>query len=196
MDASGVDMEVLSNTTPGTQPLSAKTAVALAREANDVLAGAVPRHPDRFAAFATLPMSDPHAAAAELEGAVTRLGHIGAMLFRKPAFATLRLILAGTCDRHPDLLNSGATQCSAASCPTSLTTSPSPPAAPDPPRAPGSLGRIRADRDVRCRLHYGASAGKCGVDSGGTRPFVSSVPMDYEQGSSTLGHSTPNASSP
>ncbi|WP_030677545.1 hypothetical protein [Streptomyces cellulosae] len=31
------------------------------------------------------------------------------MLFRKPAFATLRLILAGTCDRHPDLLNSAAT---------------------------------------------------------------------------------------
>ncbi|WP_052488767.1 hypothetical protein [Streptomyces sp. 150FB] len=47
MDASGVDMEVLSITTPGTQPLPARAAIPLARKANDVLADAVRRHPDR-----------------------------------------------------------------------------------------------------------------------------------------------------
>lgn len=81
MDVSSVDMEILSITTPGTQPLPPQVAVPLAREANDVLADAVRRHPDRFAAFATLPTSDPQAAAAELERAVTGLGHVGAMLF-------------------------------------------------------------------------------------------------------------------
>ncbi|MFK0170997.1 hypothetical protein ACIQU5_19540 [Streptomyces sp. NPDC090306] len=64
MRASGVDMEVLSITTPGTQPLPTEVAVPLAREANDVLADAVRRHPNRFAAFATLPTSDPEAATA------------------------------------------------------------------------------------------------------------------------------------
>lgn len=165
MDAAGVDVEVLSITTPGTQPLPAADAVPLARDANDVLADAVRRHPDRYAAFATLPTPDPAAAADELRRAVTELGHVGAMLFPRtgavfldddryrPVFeaaaelqvplyihpavppdalrdvaysgfdrwtsmilatggwgwhaeaglATLRLILAGTFDRHPDL---------------------------------------------------------------------------------------------
>ncbi|MEN8651668.1 amidohydrolase family protein [Streptomyces sp. 21So2-11] len=194
MDVSGVDME-------------AQVAVPLAREANDVLADAVRRHPDRFAAFATLPTSDPQAAAAELERAVTGLGHVGAMLFPRtgetyldhasfrPIFeaaahlgvplyihpampprklidiaysgfdemtglllstggwgwhseaglATLRLILAGTLDRHPDLqiilghwgemLVPFADRadllrtCSAASWTTSPAIWPSPPAA-------------------------------------------------------------------
>jgi len=55
MDAAGVDMEILSITTPGTQPLRPAEAVPLARDANDFLAAAVRAHPDRFAAFATLP---------------------------------------------------------------------------------------------------------------------------------------------
>ena len=38
-------------------------------------------HPDRFRAFATLPTSDPQAAAAELERCATQLGHVGAMVF-------------------------------------------------------------------------------------------------------------------
>jgi uncharacterized protein len=57
MDAAGVDVEILSITTPGTQPLRPAEAVPLARDANDFLAAAVRAHPGRFAAFATLPSS-------------------------------------------------------------------------------------------------------------------------------------------
>ncbi|MTD52954.1 amidohydrolase family protein [Amycolatopsis pithecellobii] len=165
MDAAGVGMQVLSITTPGTQPLAAAEAVPLARDANDFLADAVRAHPDRFAALATLPTPDPEAAARELERGVTELGLLGAQLVPltgeryldhdsfRPVFeaaaalgvplyihpgqplrvvreaiyggfddwtnlnlatggwgwhadaglATLRLILAGTFDRHPDL---------------------------------------------------------------------------------------------
>jgi predicted TIM-barrel fold metal-dependent hydrolase len=81
MDDAGVDLQILSITTPGTQPLPAAEAVPLARHANDFLADAVRRHPDRFAAFATLPTPDPEAAASELRRAVTELGLVGAMIF-------------------------------------------------------------------------------------------------------------------
>ncbi len=47
---------------------------ALARDANDQLASAIDAHPDRFGGFATLPTSDPEAAAAELERTVHELG--------------------------------------------------------------------------------------------------------------------------
>jgi uncharacterized protein len=74
MDAMGIDVQVLSYTTPGTQVLPAAEAVPLARGANDHVASAIAAHPDRFAGFATLPTSDPEAAAAELERAVHELG--------------------------------------------------------------------------------------------------------------------------
>ena len=81
MDAAGIDVSILSVVTPATQALPAADAVALARDANDEAASAVRAHPDRFRAFATLPTSDPQAAAAELERCATQLGHVGAMVF-------------------------------------------------------------------------------------------------------------------
>lgn len=81
MDGAGVDMQVLSITNPGTQPLHAAEAVPLAQEANDILADAVARRPDRLQALATLPTPDPEAAAEELARAVTELGMVGAMVF-------------------------------------------------------------------------------------------------------------------
>jgi predicted TIM-barrel fold metal-dependent hydrolase len=81
MDAAGIDVSILSVVTPATQALPAADAVALAREANDEAASAVGAHPARFRAFATLPTSDPQAAAAELERCATQLGHVGAMVF-------------------------------------------------------------------------------------------------------------------
>src|SRR5258705_4018575 len=55
MDAAGIDLQVISHTTPGVQNLAdAAVASALARDANDRLAAAVREHPDRFAGFATL----------------------------------------------------------------------------------------------------------------------------------------------
>jgi uncharacterized protein len=80
MDAAGIDLQVISHTTPGVQHLDADTAIPLAREANDALARAVAEHPGRFAGFATLPTSAPQAAADELERAVTELGFLGAMI--------------------------------------------------------------------------------------------------------------------
>jgi uncharacterized protein len=80
MDAAGIDVSILSVVTPATQALPAAEAVALARDANDEAASAVGAHPARFRAFATLPTSDPQAAAAELERCATALGHVGAMV--------------------------------------------------------------------------------------------------------------------
>lgn len=80
MDTAGIDVAILSVVTPATQALSAREAVVLARDANDEATDAVRAHPERFRAFATLPTSDPQAAAAELERCATQLGHVGAMI--------------------------------------------------------------------------------------------------------------------
>jgi aminocarboxymuconate-semialdehyde decarboxylase len=77
----GVDMQVLSLTTPGTHIETPARAVELARLVNDAFAAVVQARGARFTALATLPLNDPGAAAAELERAVTRLGLRGAMLF-------------------------------------------------------------------------------------------------------------------
>jgi predicted TIM-barrel fold metal-dependent hydrolase len=89
MDAAGIDVSVLSVVTPATQALPAREAVFLARDANDEAASAVRAHPDRFRAFATLPTSDPQAAAAELERCATQLGHVGAMVHGRTGTRTL-----------------------------------------------------------------------------------------------------------
>jgi predicted TIM-barrel fold metal-dependent hydrolase len=89
MDAAGIDVSILSVVTPATQALPAADAVALAREANDEATDAVRAHPDRFRAFATLPTSDPQAAAAELERCATQLGHVGAMVHGRTGSRTL-----------------------------------------------------------------------------------------------------------
>ena len=80
MDAAGIDVQVLSHTTPGPESLEASLAVRLAVEANDLAAEAVAAHPNRFVGFATLPTPDPDAAAKELERTVGGLGFVGAMV--------------------------------------------------------------------------------------------------------------------
>jgi uncharacterized protein len=80
MDASGIDLQVLSFVGHSIQAAEPNESVSLAREANDRLATAVAARPDRFAAFALLPMSDPAAAAMELRRAVVELGFVGAMI--------------------------------------------------------------------------------------------------------------------
>jgi len=80
MDAAGVDVQVLSLTSPGVEQVDAAEAVPLARDTNDLLAETVRRHPDRFAGFATVPTSAPSAAAEELERAVREYGFVGAMV--------------------------------------------------------------------------------------------------------------------
>ncbi len=80
MDDQGVDVQVLSLNSPGVQSLERADAVAVARDANDALASAIAKHPDRFQGFAAIPTPDPTAAAAELERAVTQLGFAGALI--------------------------------------------------------------------------------------------------------------------
>lgn len=81
MDDTGLDVAVVSMTTPGLQNLTPADAVALQGISNDRLADAVRRNPDRLQGFATLATPDPEAAAAELGRAVTELGFNGAMLY-------------------------------------------------------------------------------------------------------------------
>jgi uncharacterized protein len=73
-------MQVLSLTSPGVEQLAATEAVAFAREANDHLAEAVQRHPDRFAGFAAVPTAAPDAAADELERTIRQYGFKGAVI--------------------------------------------------------------------------------------------------------------------
>jgi predicted TIM-barrel fold metal-dependent hydrolase len=80
MDAAGIDVQVLSLTSPGVEQLDAPEAVAFARETNDLLAEAVRRHPDRFAGFAALPTASPEAAAEELERTIGEYGFKGALI--------------------------------------------------------------------------------------------------------------------
>ena len=80
MDAAGIDLQVISHTSPAAQHLEPAEAVRLSREANDQLAEAVRAHPDRFAGFATLPTSDPAAAADELERTKSEHRFAGAMV--------------------------------------------------------------------------------------------------------------------
>ncbi|BBX61703.1 amidohydrolase [Mycobacterium saskatchewanense] len=81
MDDTGLDVQVLSLTSPGVQNVPAGDAVALQTASNDLVADAVRAHPDRLQGFATLAATDPGAAARELERAVTTLGLNGAMIF-------------------------------------------------------------------------------------------------------------------
>jgi predicted TIM-barrel fold metal-dependent hydrolase len=80
MDAAGIDMQVLSLTSPGTEQLEAAEAIALARETNDAVADAVKKHPTRFAGFAALPTAAPEQAAQELERRIGQGGFKGAVI--------------------------------------------------------------------------------------------------------------------
>lgn len=80
MDEAGIDVQVLSVTTPALHNLDPENSVALAESTNDRLAAAIAAHPTRFQGFATLPTAAPAHAARELERGVRRLGFAGAML--------------------------------------------------------------------------------------------------------------------
>jgi predicted TIM-barrel fold metal-dependent hydrolase len=79
MDETGLDIQVLSLTTPALHDLGPQS-VDLARRTNDALAAAVARHPTRFQALATLPVAMPEEAALELDRCVRMLGFHGTML--------------------------------------------------------------------------------------------------------------------
>lgn len=80
MDQAGIDVAVLALTSPGVQVMPAGEGTAFAAYANDWLAEAVARHPDRFAGLAACAPQDPAAAAREIERGVTRLGLKGVII--------------------------------------------------------------------------------------------------------------------
>ncbi|GAB7538137.1 amidohydrolase family protein [Burkholderia sp. 3C] len=81
MDRGGIEMMVLSLNAPAVQAIrDSKRADELARRANDFLAEQVAKRPDRFRAFAALPMQEPELAIREAERCVRELGFVGALV--------------------------------------------------------------------------------------------------------------------
>lgn len=79
MDEAGIDFQVLSpNPLTYFHFIPAPEAIAFCTRHNDVLAGLVRRHAERFGGLAALPMQDPQAACEELRRAVGELGLWGA----------------------------------------------------------------------------------------------------------------------
>jgi predicted TIM-barrel fold metal-dependent hydrolase len=73
MDEAGIAMQLLSLTSTGVQALGTERAVSLASLANDRLAEAIQRHPDRYAGLAAIAPQDPTRAVKELDRAINRL---------------------------------------------------------------------------------------------------------------------------
>lgn len=81
MDKHGIALAILSLNSPGIQAIpDPARAIDITRRANDTLAAAIAKRPDRLAGFAALPMQDPEAAGAELTRAVVELGFKGALV--------------------------------------------------------------------------------------------------------------------
>jgi aminocarboxymuconate-semialdehyde decarboxylase len=80
MDRCGVEMHVLTLTTPSVEREAPEKGVRLAELANDGFSQVVEKYPERFQAFAALPLQVPEAAAEELERAVKELGLRGGTL--------------------------------------------------------------------------------------------------------------------
>jgi aminocarboxymuconate-semialdehyde decarboxylase len=80
MDHCGVQMQVLTLTTPSVEREAPDKGVKLAGLANDGFSQIVKKYPERFQAFAALPLQVPQYAAEELERAVKELGLRGGTL--------------------------------------------------------------------------------------------------------------------
>jgi predicted TIM-barrel fold metal-dependent hydrolase len=73
MDASGIETAILSLSLPGVSFSGAADPPALARQSNEYAARLIADYPDRFGAFASLPVLDEQAAMGEVEYALDTL---------------------------------------------------------------------------------------------------------------------------
>jgi len=80
MDANGIAVTALSINDPGPEWFGDQ-GPAVAKMANDFIAGIARRHPRRFIGLCVLPMQDERAAQAELERCISRLGMKGLLLY-------------------------------------------------------------------------------------------------------------------
>src|SRR5882724_12105810 len=81
MDDAGIDVAVLSVSTPGVHLGDSAKARTLARRCNEFAAELVTARPDRFASFACLPLPDVDASLTELSYAIDVLGLDGVVVF-------------------------------------------------------------------------------------------------------------------
>ena len=89
MDRVGVDVQVVSLSTPNVYFTDAAHQPELARRFNDVYAELIARHPTRFKGFASIPMDAPDAALRELERVLGELKLNGVILQSNLAGAPL-----------------------------------------------------------------------------------------------------------
>jgi aminocarboxymuconate-semialdehyde decarboxylase len=80
MDRAGVDVQVLSTPTPNVYFEDGEVSLHLAQIVNDTLADLCRRHPDRFRAFASIPLGHPKKALEEMHRAIDSLGLHGLIL--------------------------------------------------------------------------------------------------------------------
>jgi len=85
MDRCGMDMQVLSLTTPGLEYIEPDQSVSLAIIVNDALSKVVHKYPERFRAVSALPLLDIDSAVDELDRSVNTLGLSGATIFSSVA---------------------------------------------------------------------------------------------------------------
>ena len=81
MDKYGIDVQVLSLTTPSVELVSVNDGVKWARRVNDYLASVCQRYPKRFYAYATLSYQNMDEAVRELDRAYKDLGVKGIIMF-------------------------------------------------------------------------------------------------------------------
>jgi aminocarboxymuconate-semialdehyde decarboxylase len=80
MDRVGIDVEVLSLSTPNVFFVEGERQAEVARIANDAYAELIAQHPGRFKGFASIPMDAPDAALRELDRALGELKLSGVVL--------------------------------------------------------------------------------------------------------------------
>ena len=80
MDAAGIDVQILSHQSPGSQRLPDEVAIEACKNVNNALAKVIEENSSRFLGFSMLPTNLPIAAAAELKRSVEELGLKGAMI--------------------------------------------------------------------------------------------------------------------
>ena len=81
MDATGVDVSILSTNMPGPERLAPELRAEGAKVCNDFIGGVIRKHPDRFSGLACLPWQDTAAAIAEMDRARDELNLRGIILY-------------------------------------------------------------------------------------------------------------------
>jgi aminocarboxymuconate-semialdehyde decarboxylase len=80
MDSSGIDIQVLSLSTPNVYFAPDQDSLTLAKTTNDYLSALCEEYPNRFLCLASVPLNNPHLALQELDRAIHGLGMNGLIL--------------------------------------------------------------------------------------------------------------------